>query len=731
MPSEDGDDESESFSNFGQEPGFVPVQPQPLPVWQPAVTRIHGRDREIGLALKALRSHGKVVIAGPRDVGTSTVANSVVSRLLDERRIGGPDEVVWVDLRGNSSTEPPGPRSVAGRVLSTFNLDEPADDTAPVLADAAARLWAAASARPTVLLLDNVFHAEQVSWLTERWSATGDLPMLVIAADEPVAVALAGDDSVVRVGPLNLPAMRAVLSDELGDSPFRRLFELARGLHRDLRRDRSDGVDDLLLKFRGRPRAVREIARLIVLSGDRLSPFGALLADTGGTEPMVELWRAWLPWLMRHTLSERAKEVLRALAVLPVTGLGRDALAALLPTTAAPGYQDLVDELRNTNVVEESPPGRFRLPEEVRLAVERIDPRPVAPEVWTAISGLVRHYATQATNWAADLSSVIDAPSAIVWLHQEEPALRALLTDWRPDALPPPSFVDDLAVIADALDVWYVRELQSDGLVRTSRGLAKLAGDAGRDDLVRLAELRTAAAHRIGTHLELAEEAMGAQPDGSASFALRARWHNERALIAFDRATAVGDDGRAAAELLQVAENELHVALGLVPANDGAGRLSLLVNLAAVNLQLYLQRHRLFAAVEFLDRAERLANAGGDLSGLAHVVELHGVAAIRAGNDRDAVRRWQQALALYRDLGEEQGEARCLQHLGTLAVVRPDIAGLLDTGHRLSIAQDRAATVARDYLLRSKHLLAGQPNPTLADYYLARTDETGQSGYRR
>src|SRR3979411_1008911 len=30
MPSEDGDDESESFSNFGQEPGFVPVQPQPF-----------------------------------------------------------------------------------------------------------------------------------------------------------------------------------------------------------------------------------------------------------------------------------------------------------------------------------------------------------------------------------------------------------------------------------------------------------------------------------------------------------------------------------------------------------------------------------------------------------------------------------------------------------------------------------------------------------------------------
>ena len=30
MPSEDGDDDGETFSNFGAEPGFVPVQPQPF-----------------------------------------------------------------------------------------------------------------------------------------------------------------------------------------------------------------------------------------------------------------------------------------------------------------------------------------------------------------------------------------------------------------------------------------------------------------------------------------------------------------------------------------------------------------------------------------------------------------------------------------------------------------------------------------------------------------------------
>ena len=38
MASEEGEDEGESFSHFGQEPGFVPVQPQPF------VPRDHQRD---------------------------------------------------------------------------------------------------------------------------------------------------------------------------------------------------------------------------------------------------------------------------------------------------------------------------------------------------------------------------------------------------------------------------------------------------------------------------------------------------------------------------------------------------------------------------------------------------------------------------------------------------------------------------------------------------------------
>jgi hypothetical protein len=43
MPSEEGDDESENFSNFGQEPGFVPAQPQPF---VPRENQNHQRDQQ-------------------------------------------------------------------------------------------------------------------------------------------------------------------------------------------------------------------------------------------------------------------------------------------------------------------------------------------------------------------------------------------------------------------------------------------------------------------------------------------------------------------------------------------------------------------------------------------------------------------------------------------------------------------------------------------------------------
>src|SRR5665213_3307183 len=46
MPSEDGDDDSESYSNFGQEPGFVPAQQQPFVPRDNNPPRDHQREAQ-------------------------------------------------------------------------------------------------------------------------------------------------------------------------------------------------------------------------------------------------------------------------------------------------------------------------------------------------------------------------------------------------------------------------------------------------------------------------------------------------------------------------------------------------------------------------------------------------------------------------------------------------------------------------------------------------------------
>jgi hypothetical protein len=54
MPSEDGDDESENFSNFGQEPGFVPAQPQPF---VPRDTQPRDQQRDGGQPYQPREQH--------------------------------------------------------------------------------------------------------------------------------------------------------------------------------------------------------------------------------------------------------------------------------------------------------------------------------------------------------------------------------------------------------------------------------------------------------------------------------------------------------------------------------------------------------------------------------------------------------------------------------------------------------------------------------------------------
>jgi tetratricopeptide (TPR) repeat protein len=699
----------------------APAQRQPS---IPHRVRLFGRRAEVAAAIDRATSDGLVAIVGPRDIGTSAVAWEVVERLSYDRTIHDP-HVVPFDVRSRSHAEPADPRAVAGQLLSAFGLDEPADDTPEVLAEAAQRLLAVLHERRVTLVLDNVSLPEQVSWLTDAWSRVAPPPLLVIAGEEPVAAAFRGASAadVVFVAELALADLRDMLRAELGQSS-----RGARDLLRAVFGGPRDAVDDLLASFHGRPRAVQDIARALRESGRQwdLAELARELAYGSGA--LDGLWAAILR-RKQGALSESARWLMHVLAELPVTELDGEAIDAMLD--AGPEYRldrqseggrHPLAELTAGDIVRESPPGRYRLPTEVRQAIPLADPGwPATPAIAEAVRRLVGYYAEQARNWTTELVTATARGPAMAWLHQQEGLLRALLRDW-PEATAP---LDDLAAIADVLDIWYGREQQSVGLRQTGERLRALALRADRGDLVQLATVRIAAAARMAGRLDQAEHALAeaerATPSGGSTgatnSAIRARLHNERALVHYARAVRLADGGAdpvAAADTLDNADRELRQAWATVPRADVAGAVSVLINMAAV----CLGQNRPLRAQTHLDLAETIARTGGDLSGEAQVIESQGVVAARRRRFELAVRLWQRANGRYAELGEEQGQARCLQHLGSAALVVPEVAGLLHTGRPVRRSGDQAARVALPLLRDSKRLRAGQPNTELVDHYL-------------
>lgn len=675
-------------------------EPRIRPSWFRFPLRLYGRDAEVSHAVGVVKARGVVAIVGPRDIGSSSIAHVVIERLLEDGLIGDGDPIERFDLRGNFSTEPAGARAIAASILSASRLDEPADDSTPVLDDAARRLLAEWRHRRLVLLLDNVARPEQVAWLTGPWLAGQRTPLLVIVGEDPVGDAV-DEGCTVRVGELGPAAMREILREELGGRPTRAgpFGQLWRGFWGESR----EPVDELLAALHGRPRAVRDLARALRSSGQAGSLERLVRNMRSGQSGDVQdrLWTAILPHV-RETLSPRATTLLYALTALPVTGLGRSVIDAMLteestvddsPPVAGP---DPLAELCERDLVRELRAGSYRLPLEVRRAVQRLYPGELdTPAVRAAVERLVGYYAGQATSRAAELRTANSAAAAI-WLHQEEPLLLALLSAWPPSAPLSAGLVDDLAVVAAVLETWYVREQQSAGLLDTGRRLRDIALRVDRPELTQLAGIRIAPGHRMAGDLKAAERAIEAvEPTEhvfghATSAALRARWRTQRGLIHYARAVSVRGDRAAAAEWLEAAEREFRHALAAVPENDGPGLVCALINLAGVALK----QHRPGRATDHLREAETAAKVCGDASGLAQVIEFQGLVAERRGNTERAVALWQDACDRYRKLGEEQGEARCLQHLGRITARASGVAG-----------PDQASELLR----RSAELRAGQP----------------------
>ncbi|HEU5474374.1 MAG TPA: hypothetical protein VFV67_27315 [Actinophytocola sp.] len=700
-----------------------PAEPAP-PDWRPPGP-IYERDDAVAAVVRRLLDTGIAVVCGPRDVGTSAVAEAAVQRLIDDR-LAGNRPVVRLDLRSRSSRNPDDARATAGRILSTFRLDEPADGTPKVLADAAERLHDVLTRQYSVLLLDNAAVPHEIEWLVPRWTDRGSgQPWLVIAGEAAIGSVLPG--SRVPVGPLSTEGMRRIWYADTDTVPkpppplrrrnlprwLRELLATRRDRTTSLPQPASDPIDELLAVCGGRPRAIKAVAR--ETSGtDRDAEVRKLVesVDSDENNPLVGIWRA----ILRRTedsLSPDAAWLLHALAVLPVTALTVEAIAALVTAhtpDADPGSgatpPAAFDELRVRGFVQEVG-DRYRLPLEIRWALTgQADPKDVET-ARIAVPALIRHHADRVVRRANQLDVRSVGPRAAAWLHEEEPTLRPLfLPDNYRDGVVLLAVIDDLARIASALEYWYVREQQADGLLRVSQALRELAGSAQRPELCALAAAREATAHRMLGERSKAEERLTvvagevrlptAHDLGSE---LVTRLQVEKALLALGNGPSKRDDPertKVRRSLEEIAFRKRHPGAGIAMVNLGA---------------LHLADGSRGKAEEYLDRAEAMARDRHDVGCQAQAVELRGIAQT-ATDLSAAVSLWQEALQLFESIGEEQGQARCLQHLGTAALADETVAA------RLSDDPADAATIARSLLERSLRLRAGQPDTTLVKHYL-------------
>jgi tetratricopeptide (TPR) repeat protein len=652
---------------------------------------LYGRDDEVDRAVGMVLAHGVVVVAGPRDVGTTAVAGAVVQTLIDKHGSRS-DRTLRLDLRSRSTRPPDGARRTAARILWALGLDEPADDTPQVLAKAAQRLLVLLDNLFDVLLLDNVADPDEVAWLVREWPV-GTRPRLVLAGE--TAISAVAEDRTVLLGELNLVGLRAIW-DAMDPN--------ARSQRRIVpwgpRRRGTDAIDELLRACFGRPRAVLAFAQEIYRPGTKVTVEGLLrtLRSAGSIDGQLErVWTAILDHI-RDGLPPDAVWLLQALAELPVTALTGDAIAAMSES------MDALEELRIRNLVLEVD-GRYRMPTEIRRAIvgttKDVDRQRYALK---AIPALLKFHCDQ----------IGHRPGVLVWFHDEERSLRPLFD--------PENYLDEelltevmryLPEIADALEAWYVREQQSSGLLTVNRGLHVLAERAHLPDLAALTAIRMATAHRMADRLGDANEMLTVAAGLTAEVTdtrtvagLKLREEVERSLLGLSRSSNTETLDEAEASLRRIVANRRPRGLVLSTA---------LINLGAV----CVRQNRPADALHFLRRAEKAAQEQGDTGGQAHAIELQGVATAHKGDLHAAVDLWQRAKNGFTHIGEEQGRARCLQHLGSASLVDQKVAGQIRDGRRIALGSRAAAEVALPLLEEAQRLREGQPDTTLVDKYLA------------
>ncbi|MFY1638289.1 tetratricopeptide repeat protein [Solwaraspora sp. WMMB335] len=327
--------------------------PRQLP---PTTTYFSARTAEL-TALDALtggESPGPVVLCGPGGVGKTTLA----VRWASEAQARFPDGQLYLGLQGFNGTEPVDPS--AALTASLRGLGVPAPEIPVNLAEQTAMYRSVTAGRQLLLLLDDAFSAAQVRPLLAGH------PAVTLITSRRRLVSLVHDGAhILDVGPLDRSdavelLVRAVGAERIARDP-RSAEELA---------VLCGGMPIALCVAAGRlalrPRmSVRAMAAALVDEPTRLAELS--VPETGSVASVFDAtYRA---------LTRPAALLYRRLSIHPGRDFGLDVITAVPVDTdgddAGQDTDDLVTELIEANLLEETDEDRFRFHDLLRLDAKR------------------------------------------------------------------------------------------------------------------------------------------------------------------------------------------------------------------------------------------------------------------------------------------------------------------------------------------------------------------------
>lgn len=644
-----------------------------------------------------------VLVTGAVGSGASAVAIAAGWELAPDRA-----RQCYVDLREDADG-PADQRRTVIRVLRELGLPP---DIAADPRQARMAMAKALSGTDTTLVLDNAGRPDQVRWIMDGITgayviASGDL---WFGADPPNGV------EQVRVGPLGPDAALELLARQGepgpgGDATIRSVQEdgtaraRARRWLAGLRRDAEPPppANTVAERIADDPDAARELAGHLGLPRVAIDMGHWLAANPGVSlaELVAELRRAEPNSELRYILGRQldgtspgARRLLALLARAPAAELTEAAVAKLAGLGPERTAEHLA-ELTSRSLVTWPRPSKCRITSQARQLAR--DPALAPPGRRAAAKSRARlaaYYARLADAHA----DAMDEPSAQEWLGDEDAAMLGLLRD----PVPPRAAAAHLWRVADVLDAWFARERRPEDRRAAAEAMGDAAGALGDPRAGVTACLRLAAlAREAGDFADATRQLERAREIAGRRSALRvqvdAAWTAHLVIR--------GDQDASGEHLLRCRDAR--------PRRDHRGRITDLVNQAV----LELHRGAVGAADGTLSHAHSLALRAGDTGGQAHVSELSGIVAALTGHPQRAGREWEQARALYEQCGDVPGQARCLQHHGTLLLAAP--AGDWDVG------------VAAGMLNRSLELRGEHPaglGPALAHLYLAEAAQTASGG---